>query len=161
MDRYYLYPGAIFASKKPHMVDTILGSCIAVTLWDPVMRIGGINHYMLPAWNGEGNPSFKYGDIAISELIKRMLAFGSVRNNLKAKIFGGSESGMPNSVFHIGKRNMDLAFAILKKEQIPIVSQSIGGTSGRKVVFYSESGEVMIKNIHDLSERSSTKKGKL
>ncbi len=149
MDRYYLFPGKLFVSKKPHIVDTILGSCVAVALWDPGSRMGGINHFMLPSWNGEGTPSYKYGDVAISELIKRMLAFGCTKNNLKAKVFGGSENDMLNGGFNIGKRNMDLALDLLKKEQIPVVSQSLGGGFGRKVVFYSESGEVMIKNIRN------------
>ena len=154
MDRYYLYPGTLFASKKPHVVNTILGSCVAVTLWDPVLQIGGINHFMLPKWNGSGSPSYKYGDIAIAELIKRMIDFGCNKGNLKAKVFGGSETGVPNGVFHIGKRNIDLAFVCLNRERISIVSQNVCGPSGRKVIFYSETGEVMIKNIgHDAIER--------
>ncbi len=154
MDRYYLYPGTLFASKKPHIVNTILGSCVALTLWDPVLKVGGINHYMLPKWNGAGTPSYKYGDVAIAELLKRMFDFGCHRTNLIAKVFGGSETGIPNGVFHIGKRNIDLAFELLDKENIVIVSHSVGGPTGRKVIFYSDSGEVMIKNIgHDAVER--------
>lgn len=162
IDKYYLYPGMLFASKKPHIVNTILGSCVSVTLWDPVLRIGGINHYMLPIWNGEGKPSFKYGDIAIHELIKRMIAFGSIKTNLKAKVFGGSKTGKTDGVFHIGKRNIDLALDLLREEQIPVVNHSVGGKSGRKVVFYSESGEVMIKDIrYDSSDRQNTNNSKV
>jgi chemotaxis protein CheD len=155
MDRYYLYPGKLFASKKPHVVDTILGSCVAVTLWDSVLNIGGINHYMLPKWNGEGKPSCKYGDVAIAELLKSMLDFGCERTNLKAKVFGGSETGISNGFFYIGQRNIELAFDLLNKEQLTVVSNSVGGHMGRKVVFYSESGEVMVKNIgNDTLEKS-------
>lgn len=149
MDKYYLHPGSIFVSKKPHVVDTILGSCIAVCLWDPFLEFGGINHYMLPIRSGEGKPTCKYGDIAIHELIKRMVAMGSYKENLKAKIFGGSEIGSPNGVFNIGKRNLVIALDILKQEQIPVISFSVGGKLGRKVIFHSNTGEVFIRYIRN------------
>ncbi len=57
---HYLHPGNLFAHRTPHIVTTILGSCVAVCLWDPINNIGGINHYMLPLWNGEGLPVPKY-----------------------------------------------------------------------------------------------------
>jgi chemotaxis protein CheD len=147
MDKYYLYPGKIFSSKKPHVVDTILGSCVAVFLWDPTLQLGSINHYMLPLWNKEGNPSFKYGDIAISELIARMQTMGSNKKNIKAKLFGGSEIGHSNGAFNIGRRNIIIAREMLQNEQIPIVSYSLGGALGRKVIFYSGSGDVLISYI--------------
>lgn len=145
MDNYYLYPGKVFCSKKPHMVHTILGSCIAVSLWDPVLQFGAINHYMLPY--KEGSTSFKYGNAAIAELIKRMLSMGSFKNNIQAKIFGGSEIANPNGIFNIGERNIMFAQETLKKEHVPIISFSVGGNAGRKVIFYSASGEVLISYI--------------
>ena len=144
---HYLYPGKVFSSRKPHIVDTILGSCIAVFLWDPALQFGCINHYMLPVWNKEGNPSFKYGNIAIAELIRRMLKMGSTKKNIRAKIFGGSEIRNSNGVFNIGERNINLAQDMLKNEQIPIVSYSVGGILGRKVIFYTASGDVLISYI--------------
>ena len=154
MNKFYLYPGDIFVSKEPHVIDTILGSCIAVAIWDPVLKFGSINHFMLPNWDGKGSPSFKYGDIAISELIKRMLVMGSLRKNLKAKVFGGSSTGAGEGIFHIGRRNTNLAIEILNKEEIPIIGHSVGGIRGRKVVFYSATGEVMIKFIKSDANRA-------
>ena len=152
MDKYYLYPGEIFSNKKPHIVDTILGSCIAVFLWDPFLQLGSINHYMLPLWNKEGTPSFKYGDIAIPELIARMKKMGSSKENIKAKLFGGSQISNSRGTFNIGKRNILVAQNMLEIEQIPIVSHSVGGAFGRKVIFYSGSGDVLISYIkHDLN----------
>src|SRR5688572_13771956 len=87
---YYLFPSTIFAELLPHQVKTILGSCVAVCLFDQVLNYGGINHYMLPWWNGNGMPSPKYGDIAIERLIDKMLFLGSQKKNLVAKIFGGA-----------------------------------------------------------------------
>ncbi|MEO6733884.1 MAG: chemotaxis protein CheD [Ferruginibacter sp.] len=127
------------------MVHTILGSCVAVSLWDPVLHFGSINHYMLP--DKAESTSFKYGNIAIAELIKRMVGMGSIKSNIKAKVFGGSEMANSNGIFNIGERNIILAKEMLKDERIPIVSFSVGGPVGRKVIFNSATGEVLISYI--------------
>ncbi len=146
MDKYYLYPGNIFSSKQPHIVDTILGSCVSVFLWDAVLKFGSINHYMLPQGNEE-NRSFKYGNIAIAELLNRMQKMGSVKKNVRAKVFGGSDISNANNSFGIGRRNIAIARDLLKKANIPVASFSIGGPLGRKVIFYSGSGDVLISYI--------------
>lgn len=147
MSKHYLYPGKLFASRKPHIVDTILGSCVAVFLWDPLLQFGSINHYMLPQGNKENNSSFKYGNVAIAALITQMLKMGSDKKNIKAKVFGGSDIAHSNSAFNIGKRNIALAKSVLNEEQIPIISYSVGGPLGRKVIFNSASGVVLISYI--------------
>ncbi len=147
IDKFYLHPGEIFCNKKPYLVDTILGSCVSVFLWDSVLQFAGINHYMLPSCNNAGQASYKYGDVAIPEIINRMLQMGSSRNNLKAKIFGGSEMGYSNSAFNIGQRNLALAKDLLNDEKIPVINQSIGGNIGRKVIFHTLPGEVFISYI--------------
>src|SRR5512145_2307535 len=120
---HFLYPATLFAHKEPHIVSTILGSCVSVCLWDPALQIGGINHYMLPLWNGQGLASPKYGNIAIEKLIERMLQMGSKKTNLKAKVFGGGEVIETQiSHFQIGERNIVLAMEALKEEKIPIIS---------------------------------------
>lgn len=161
IERYYLYPGEIFYSKTPHIVDTVLGSCIAVFLWDPVLKSGGINHYMLPFSNKKDKQLFKYGNIAIPELIRRMLKTGSRKSNLKAKVFGGSETARLNPAFNIGERNILLAQELLHKEKIPIISHSLGGSQGRKVIFYTATGDVFInyigKEVNDIDKENLNK----
>jgi len=145
---HFLYPATLFAHKEPHIVSTILGSCVAVCLWDPALQIGGINHYMLPLWNGQGLASPKYGNIAIEKLIERMLQMGSKKSNLKAKVFGGGEVIETQiSHFQIGERNIILAMESLKDEKIPIISQSVGGKLGRKIQYNTQTGAVMHKFI--------------
>lgn len=146
---HFLYPSAIYVHRKPHQVTTILGSCVAVCLWDPVLRFGGINHFMLPLWNGQGLASPKYGNIAIEKLIEKMLQLGSKKSNLRAKVFGGSQR-LESKVhsMEIGKRNIALAKEYLQDEKIPVVSSSVGGSKGRKIVFHTESGDVMMKYIN-------------
>ena len=147
-DVHFLYPGLIFARTGFHIVTTILGSCVAVCLWTPNSRIGGINHFMLPFWNGEGLPSPKYGNVAIPKLIEKMATLGIKREHLRAKIFGGS-SLLQNSsgLLVVGERNIMLAEELLKEEKIPIVSRDVGGSFGRKLMFSTESGEVLVRKI--------------
>lgn len=145
---HYLYPSALFADKEPHMVDTILGSCIAVCLYDEKRKIGGINHFMLPFWNGSGLASPKYGNIAIEKLIEKMLALGSNMNDMKAKVFGGGEVVETQSNhFRIGERNIELAEKMLTELNIRVMGRSVGGKLGRKIRFNTETGVVLMKFI--------------
>lgn len=145
---HFLYPAELFVSKTPYQVNTILGSCVSVCLFDPVLQIGGINHFMLPYWNGQGLASPKYGNIAIDRLVDKLIALGSNKNNIKAKIFGGGEVIETNIVqFHIGQRNIEVARALLEELKIPIVSSSVGGKLGRKIEFYTSTGDVRQKYV--------------
>jgi chemotaxis protein CheD len=146
--KHFLYPGAIHINPEPYLITTILGSCIAVCLYDPVLKIGGMNHYMLPLWNGQGLASPRYGNIAIKKLIDNIESLGSSRKNVKAKIFGGAEIISTSvSQFMIGERNISIAKELLHEENIPIVASSVGGKYGRKIIFDTYSGEVRQKYV--------------
>lgn len=140
----------MFASAQPAEVTTILGSCVAVCLWDRYLGIGGINHYMLPTWNGMELASPKYGNIAIERLTEKMLQLGCKKNNLVAKVFGGGEViTVSSSSMHIGERNIMVAEEMLAEQNIPIIGRSTGGKNGRKIIFNTHTGEVLqcyIKN---------------
>ena len=145
---HFLYLSSLFASNEPHIVSTILGSCVAVCLFDATTKIGGINHYMLPFWNGQGLASPKYGNIAIERLLEKMIALGCKKSNIRAKVFGGGEVIETNiAQFKIGQRNIELAMEALDDLKIPIVAKSVGGKLGRKIEFNTETGEVKQKYI--------------
>ena len=145
---HFLYAGALFVSKQPHIVTTILGSCISVCLWDAFLKIGGINHYQLAFWNGQGLATPKYGNIANEKLIKKMLELGCQKKNITAKIFGGaSVLKNTNGSLNIGKQNIFLAKEVLAENNIPIVSSDVDGKQGRKLKFYTETGTVYIKKL--------------
>lgn len=147
-NEHYLYPGQLFASEDEYLVTTVLGSCVSVCLWDCVLKIGGINHYMLPLWNGDGLPSPKYGNIAISKLIEKMIMLGCRRDNLRAKVFGGGAVLQSNSgLMNVGERNIALAFDMLKAEHIPIISSNVGDVFGRKIIYNTHTGEVLMKKV--------------
>jgi chemotaxis protein CheD len=145
---HFLYPSTLFASREPYIVNTILGSCVAVCLYDTVWKFGGINHYMLPFWNGQGLASPKFGNIAINKLLEKMQSMGSSQKNLVAKVFGGGNIlEATTTQFMIGDRNIAVAKDMLKELKIQIISQSVGGTLGRKIQFNIETGEVKQRMI--------------
>ena len=143
-----LYPADIFVGANPCTVTTVLGSCISVCLYDPVLNHGAINHYILPQWNGQDLATMKYGNMAIIRILGELLTMGSKYENIVAKVFGGAEvlAKTPTS-FHIGRRNAQIAFEILKEFKIPVLFSDIGGNKGRKISFNTATGEVELEYI--------------
>lgn len=149
--KHFLLPGAIFVAKEPHEVTTILGSCVSVCLWDSKLKIGAINHFLLPFWNGKGLASPRYGNIAIQKTLEKLAMLGSRKENLEAKVFGGGEVLNSGNTFSIGQRNFELAINSLKEEKVKIKAQSLGGDLGRKIIFNTFTGEVKMRYIQRLS----------
>lgn len=145
---YFLNPSKLFVSDEAYEVITVLGSCVAVVLYDQKNYIGGINHYMLPLWNGRELASPKYGNIAIEKLVNKMVEAGANQKHMIAKVFGGSEVIQTNhSMFRIGEKNVNIAHETLKRMKIPIVKESTGSKEGRKVLFRTNTGEVLMKYV--------------
>lgn len=142
---HYLYPSTLYGSTVNTEVTTILGSCISVCIFDPVSKIGGINHFMLPLWNGEGLASPKYGDIAIDKLVQKLISLGASQRMLQAKIFGGADSNSVKNIFQIGRRNYELAFSYLEFYNIPILGNHVGGHLPRKLIYNTGTGEALLK----------------
>ena len=147
--KFYLQPGQIFASKESHAVTTILGSCVAVCLWDPEAKIGGINHYLLPAYSGEGEASPRFGDISIRELLSRLFSLGCDRRRLRAKLFGGAcvLAAFRERKDHLGSQNIRTARELLAAEAVPVVGEAVGGHRGRKLIFATDDGSAWLKEL--------------
>lgn len=145
----YLHPGQLFASPEGCAVTTILGSCVAVCLWDPVTRIGGINHFLLPSFSGEGVASPRFGNVAIRELLDQLAQMGSQKHNLLAKIFGGAcvLEAFRNRQHHLGTKNIEVAQQMLEAESIPLVGHDVGGQRGRKLIFHTDDGSAWVKAL--------------
>jgi chemotaxis protein CheD len=108
-----------------------------------------MNHFMLPQWNGIGLATPKYGNIAIERLIENMISFGSRKENLIAKVFGGGavlETSFAQ--FNIGERNISITFELLNEFKIPVISKSTGGKLGRKIIFNTFTGEVVQRYVY-------------
>ncbi len=148
----YLKQGELAIVSGDTKVFTILGSCVAVVLWDEQSKIGGVNHYLLPNWNNKGAPDVRYGDVAVTELHDKTILSGAIKRRLVAKIYGGASLlNFETSGFNIGQRNIDVARQQLKELHIPVVEEEIGGKTGRKILFDPQTGYVkvdLIKNIN-------------
>lgn len=154
--KHFLFPGTLFAAPQDYLISTVLGSCVAVCLWDSVARLGGINHYMLPLWNGEGLATPKFGNIAIEKLLARVLAMGCRREYLVAKVFGGANvMGTGHEMFMIGDRNIMLAFQMLEEYGIPIAASDVGGRVGRKIIMHTATGVVLVGKGKRLADGKS------
>jgi chemotaxis protein CheD len=146
--KHFLHPCMIFAHPREHWVATLLGSCVAVCLWDPTLGLGGMNHYMLPLWNGEGLPTPRYGNIAIEKLIQKMVALGADPRRLLGRIYGGAMVlGTDMGRFRVGGRNITVAQELLATHRIPILETEVGGEQGRRVQFNTCTGEVTVQRM--------------
>jgi len=144
----FIFPGNLEVAKKPTQLKTILGSCVAVCIWDSKLKIGGMNHFMLPLWNGEGLASPKYGNIAIDKLIERMQRYGSSIDNMEVKIFGGGNIiETKNGLYNIGERNIEMAISKVNEYGIKILNSSTGGKRGRKILMDTSNFKILHKFI--------------
>ncbi|MGN6183529.1 MAG: chemotaxis protein CheD [Thermoanaerobaculia bacterium] len=147
-EHVYLYPGQVFASAKPARITTILGSCIAVCLYDVTRRIGGMNHFMLPHYAGAGQESPRFGNIAMDELLTKLTALGARIAMLEARVFGGSAMfGQPGNTAHLGTKNEQYARDFLAAKLIRIVETETGGPRGRKLIFHTDEGKAWLTSI--------------
>jgi len=148
---HFLHAGQVFVSAEPKSVALILGSCVGVCIWDPLNAIGGATHYMLPSWDGKGTASPRYGNVAVSILLQKLLGVGANRAQLRAKIFGGGclfdslRELNSNKEQHLGSRNVEIALEMLAKAQIPVVSTIVGVDRGQRIVFRTDTGDVVVR----------------
>jgi len=138
-------PGEYFVSNEDLMIMTVLGSCISACIWDSRLRIGGMNHFMLP--EGGSDTSGRYGSYAMELLINELIKCGSTREYMQAKVFGGGAviSGMTS--MNVGERNTQFVLDYLATERIPIVSKDVLDIYPRKVVFFPVTGKAMVKRL--------------
>jgi len=145
----YLYPGQLFTASQPVMVSTILGSCVAVCLWDADASLAGINHYLLPSDPVRGHSDLRYGNIAIERLIDEMVSVGAKKARLVAKLVGGASllGNVVTTRLSIGDQNVAVARQALEKHAIPINAEQTGGQRGRKLLFHTGNGCAYSKEI--------------
>lgn len=143
--RAYLHAGQLLVSKEPCHVTTILGSCIAVCLWDPHHRIGGLTHFILPFRSGEADSTARFGNVAVEMLLAELGRLGG--RALRARVYGGAclSDSLYNGGSHLGRRNTEVALEVLARHRIPVVERDTGGRQGRKLTFYTDTGEAAVQ----------------
>lgn len=130
---------------------TTLGSCVSICACDPHVGVGGMNHFILPkAHESEDekfSQSFRYGSAAIESLLNALYKKGAAKNGLKIKVFGGANM-LGNVTNDIGARNIDFMHKFFKRENLRVESEDIGGTFGRRIVFFPKTGRVLLKTLN-------------
>jgi chemotaxis protein CheD len=143
----YLHAGQLHAASVPTAISTVLGSCVAVCLHDPIAKVGGMNHYLLPL-HVEREQSPRFGTVAVPQLIEAVVRAGASRSSLVAKVFGGaSVIGAMAKGRRLGEENAVLALRLLEEARIPVLDQDVGGTRGRKVVFFADDGIAWVRQL--------------
>lgn len=130
-----------------------LGSCIGIAIRDPVTKVGGLAHIMLPdstAIRNMGTNIAKYADTGIAELVRQMELLGARRSRMVAKIAGGATMfafQSKSDMVQVGERNAEASIKKLKELNIPILAQDTGANYGRTVIFYPETGDYIIRAV--------------
>lgn len=155
--RIIIDPGEHYVSRNPDIISTLLGSCVAACLFDPVNRIMGMNHFLLAYRCYDQNSPImeseegRYGSYAMDRLIDDMLKLGANRLNLQAKCFGGGNvmSLIKNQEKgrSVGDRNVAFIKEFMQKANIPMVSASLGGNIGRNIHFVGNDYSVFVDEI--------------
>jgi chemotaxis protein CheD len=148
IEKRFLYPGQLIVTKNAMEINTILGSCVSVCLFDCIRCIAGMNHFLLPVNDRVGGDIEKYGDTSMKFMLDKMLSIGSMPDTIVAKVYGGAELlTYKNSSFNIGRKNIEAALDFLCKHKIRIITRDVGGASGRKIIFNTLTGNVRLTEV--------------
>lgn len=158
-----IFAGEYFVSSAGEIISTVLGSCIAVCLYDEITGVGGMNHFMLPDESGEKRlhldgatlqndeltqKAMRYGITSMEVLIAEMMKAGAARSRLKSKIFGGGKVLKSSATLtSVGDRNIGFTRAFLRTEGIPIVKEDVGDYYGRKIFFLTGKNSIFVKRV--------------
>ena len=152
-----ILPGEYFVTRSDEAITTVLGSCIAACIRDPAVRIGGMNHFMLPEDNSVGKSSWidgpgglatRYGSYAMESLINELMKLGARRDRFEVKLFGGGK--ILSSMTDVGKKNILFAKEFLKLEGFKISAEDVGDACPRRVMYFPANGIVMCKRLRAL-----------
>lgn len=156
--RHLVRPGEHFVTREPLILTTLLGSCVSVCLYDPVARLMGMNHFLLPMRNPAGREPMlasdagRYGLWAMELLVNDLLKLGARRDRLRAKAFGGGNvlqgwTNRPLDRLGIGTANVRFVRQFLDQDGIPLVAEDLGGADGRQIHFYGGDYSVYLRRI--------------
>ena len=146
----HVHAGDVVTAADPTRMVTILGSCVAVCLYDPESGVAGMNHFLYPdSETRQNGDRARFGEGAILELLGSVLERGARRELLRAKVFGGAcpKSDQRWRGQRTGARNVETALATLSRMRIPVTAKDVGGTNGRRVEFHTGDTSVYVKRV--------------
>lgn len=161
-------PGECYVTKYDEMLVTVLGSCIAACIRDPVAGVGGMNHFMLPVQasgheitrSSLSNPELCYGNWAMEHLINSIIKCGGRRERLEIKLFGGAKVLANMVKMDIGQRNVEFARNFLANDELAVLSEDLGGDYPRKILYFAEGGNVKMKKLRIAGESTLVREEK-
>ncbi len=149
--RINIVQGEFKVSDEPGVVlTTLLGSCVAACIRDPIAGVGGMNHFLLPGDVGTSTDSERLGVHLMELLLNGLMRQGAQRDRLEAKVFGGAR--MMAGLSDIGKKNAEFAKRFLAYEGVKIVGGDVGGMQGRRIQFWPVSGRALQSYISQVVE---------
>ncbi|MGH8188638.1 MAG: chemoreceptor glutamine deamidase CheD, partial [Steroidobacteraceae bacterium] len=148
-----LLPGDYYVTREDEVLDTVLGSCVSACIRNPRLRIGGMNHFMLPRPSGAGNDTWesidgratRYGSASMEQLINSILRAGGTRADLEVKIFGGAN--VMSALSDIGTHNVTFVRDFLRQEGLSVTSEDVGDTCPRHIQYFPMSGRVRVRHL--------------
>lgn len=152
-----ILPGEYFVTRSDEAITTVLGSCIAACIRDTAVRVGGMNHFMLPeegasgksSWvEGPGALSTRYGSYAMESLVNELMKLGARRDRMEVKVFGGGK--ILSAMTDVGKKNIAFVREFLKMEGFKIAAEDLGDVCPRRVLYFPSSGVVKLKRLRAL-----------
>ena len=149
-----ILPGELYVTCEDEMITTVLGSCISACIRDPVFRVGGMNHFMLPMsktdpnMNDQLGSAMRYGNFAMEHLINEILKNGGMRKNLEVKLFGGGK--VLSHMTDVGQRNIDFALEYIRTEGLKLLSEDLGDRFPRKIQYYPATGKARMKKLRKM-----------
>ena len=147
-----ILPAEFFVTDQPVGLMTVLGSCVAACIRDPLTRLGGINHFMLPDGDTSDGAPARYGLHAMELLINELIKAGARRERFEAKVFGGGNVLKSFTSTPVGTRNAQFVSEFLREERITVVAKDLGGIHPRKICYFPLNGRAMVKllpHAHD------------
>ncbi|MES2257707.1 MAG: chemotaxis protein CheD [Pseudomonadota bacterium] len=143
-----LLPGEYFVGDARHRIRTLLGSCVAIALWQPQRRVGALSHFLLPRCAAaHAGLDGHYGEEALTLMLRLLHQRGIGAHQCQAKVFGGGIMfpDLEHDPDCIGRQNVDAALNLLHGHGIPVVSQSVLGLGHRQIVFHVRSGDIWVR----------------
>ncbi|MFC3093118.1 chemoreceptor glutamine deamidase CheD [Alteromonas sediminis] len=160
MNTAKILPGEFYISQQKEIITTVLGSCISVCAYDLQQQVGGMNHFLLPMSRSEkldlGSEAFRYGDVAMEQMINALLKLGAERRRLQFKAFGGGQ--IIKTMTPIGESNISFLKKFMALEGFKIEASDMGGPYPRKVRFDPLTGQVWVKRLAHLHNDTISKR---
>ncbi len=147
----FLKPGYIMVNSEDSVVRTVLGNSVSVTIFDREHRFGGMNHFIFPITKNRAESTPQFGNVSVTALCRMMFDLGGNSRTLEAQIMGGAENGDINDR-KLGRKNVEIARKMLKRFNIPVVSEDVGGTRGRKIIYHTGTNETIIYKVNKIRE---------